>query len=1857
MSPDKRRADEAQFAAWGACLGPHASEADRPIANKRSHSGLDNILPASIVKSSKSISRSRPSATPLLERSISSMTDSFILEHKGRSQSYQPESESVGAVEKAPNEDDGLTPISNWAHLSYIKTQRNNLRTELTAQQIAGAEVKRSVTSLRRLAFRMAVNISVKEKQIATSVRHLASSRKSHYLQGKNAEQRLESLQRALRVEECRNAEILGALENASMLTMQYSAASSENEQRIQLFSPPPSPPTRNTDLLASPPGSPRTPTHPPRWHAFDLGLTPGIESPNEVRTSDSRLIRAKRESDRALTACRNRIEELQEVVERTKEDTEILQTTKAGLEEELASHRSRIASLERSRAIVEATLTSTRAQLKSVTDSENALGQQLKLQNEEIAHLENMSQDKQGIVDLLHNEKSNLEDQLKSRDINIKHLDARIAVLSESLQSLQKQTNSAEQRETSLRNHLAEKEGAHEDLTRRVERGSQYISLLEHKIKTHESQELEHAKDIRSRNAHSAAVLDQLENAETQRKNLQAALNSLQDVVASLKSELHAEGSVQHALRAELESVQIVKADMIDKLRIAKENLEIEISAKDKSRAEMDTLHLSYVALKNNLQAAQERIQSLDQDNDSGHAKLEILRDSKASLEADLLHARQSLFRLREEVRMGDTKLAEVQSTRLELEQKLQKSSEQIAALESNLAVARKAKAVDDERHAIEAQERKAQVNQLQSSILELQTALVSSSDLRTSLGKRLAKAHAAKDHAESQHREAINIQRNLEVECEDSRLQLESTTRDRDTLRAELDQLECSLNTSRHAASDLETRLKANVEETKGLMSTIRDLEAALNSSHDVKTETVKALAIAVEHGENSKAEIASLQGDLHGMKAANEDSEAKLREASNHRVELEIKNDAAMSKLLALERQNAEVKSQLERAQDEVAQLEGMQKSTQGRVASMERSYNKLDKKSRALEAHLSVIEPRAKEWQAGLALAEEELTALYRSKAEVTSRLTRALESNAELQKELNDTERARIDTESRLHSATNSVHWLQSELDTSHSRALNAHNEITRLTSELDITHEAQRHLEEQLTAATNLTIRLQSQLSAHHSSADGAHKDIARLESALEIAEQSKREVEEQLVGATELAARLQSEMIASRSLADHACEDNARLASELERVQQCNKELETRFVSATDTNARLETDLKMSRSAAETACDEKARLNSELSHAMREVGKIQELKDNLEKRLDSAETNANNLEKDLFLSRSVLQMTAAEAATLTTRLGTVDAKLVDLQRSKIELEEKLKLTEHSDSILRAESSSLTSRVAEAEASRASLTSQLVASKAEFEQNRSVQINLENCLRSTSQRNEELEKALHIANVQLDTAKQESLSARDHEQKIALEIGTLREANTKLEISEKGLLARLTSAEKDLSVVRETNANLEAFLDRVEVDMVAAEAAVAASETRLAEFIEESQSRIDAAGFDKTKHMSMSISLDKDSQALVKENAKLHEKIGAQVSEIGDLHKVREKMAQDLSDKDSYIMELGTSSEKRLKSMHSAYNELRKKHKELENDVRQSSIRKAEATATEQASTMAGLEQKVRDLEDDKRTLKKLVRRLKEKTRGLEVLEEGQEANDYRPVSSSPRRVAIRGDQSHSVASSPHTQHSGSPRSGSLYSQSASNRHYSIVHDRPTTRQSTFSQDDALDAWARDVERVRMLRDETAVQLEDLKKSRQSLKKSLKETELQLHRLEKQQSSKHQRALLRKNRPPTPCGMHSELNPSQAQPQTPTRPATSAGLYFTPVYHAPRHGPRPPTPESTARADTLFPQSDHRHWSMIPKAVISHRPSTSHSFKNKVMGRKSSDEEQSTERSKEKRRWSSGLRTFFRADS
>jgi chromosome segregation ATPase len=417
----------------------------------------------------------------------------------------------------------------------------------------------------------------------------------------------------------------------------------------------------------------------------------------------------------------------------------------------------------------------------------------------------------------------------------------------------------------------------------------------------------------------------------------------------------------------------------------------------------------------------------------------------------------------------------------------------------------------------------------------------------------------------------------------------------------------------------------------------------------------------------------------------------------------------------------------------------------------------------------------------------------------------------------------------------------------------------------------------------------------------------------------------------------------------------------------------------------------------------------------------------------------------------------------------------------------------------------------------------------LSVSSKELENLRLAHVKLEESSQTASLRNGELETELRAAQMQLTIAESESLEAANKLIGADKELVSLRESNAKLDSSEKELLARLTSAEEELDTAREKNAQLEAFLERVEADMADAHSAVEDTERRYHELMEESQSKLEAAKSSKQKYKRRLDERNNELEILINENSDLHHQVGDQTRQLGALKKGKEKLVEELSKKEKYIGELGSSSDNRIRSLNSAYDGLRKKFEEQQQQHRQldgkhdkavrleaelerkmTEIEEMRHHQDEYAASYNALEKEVQSLRDDKRAFEKLVATLQEKIRHLDVLEEWEEPNELNRTTS-PRHITIQDGPYDTAPSSPISSHARS-----------SIGHVSVQFERPQTSASTVSHEEDLDSWAMQVEKIRMQRNDAAVQLKGMKKSRHNLKKTLRDTDAQLHRLEKE---------------------------------------------------------------------------------------------------------------------------------------
>lgn len=1514
-------------------------DGDRP-APSRARTAVENLLPAGIVRRSSA----RPPATPHMERSISSMADSFV-DYWGQCSRNAPDVDGAKTPEMVASKEDGLTPISNWAHLNYMKTQRNTLRAELKVQQVAGAEAKRSVASLRRLAFRMAVNISVKERQIATSARNLAKSRKSKYLEGRDAEKRVEELKRSLRVEEGRNREILEALERASMLTLQYA---NPTERPRNMLSPPPSPPVRQSNLSMTALNAPRTP---PRstsssWNDTDWELTPGLASPTEIRTSDSRLIRAKRESDQALAACRQRINDLQEECARGKEVGETLEASKVTLEKEIGEHQASIASLEEARTKIEEILESTKLQLEVSTGLEDGLKQMLRSKIKELNSLQQGNEDRQKEIESLQKEKSDLTAQLEGRSTQLRELESRTAVLEENLKTLQNKLETAVRNESSLHGQLKDKDSADEELRKRLDRGSKYEQILQKKIAEHEQEILGNVKKIEVGGGLISSLREQIKQIEGNKHNTEQALSTLRVELSSLESSRRTDAEERSGLAAELSSVQSAKSKFEEELSATKKTLDQETTDKTRLQSERDALLASRDDLHDKVQDAERRIQLLERMGEESQSKFELLRDDMASIEADLKDARQTVFSLREKERMNESELVELRTSEEGLQQKLHESEEHVSVLEIELNDAREAQAKADHQRAEETRQQTEQHRELQLSMTSLQATLAASEKLKTSLQEELERFQSSKADVQNQLNDTLRSKTDLQTELDSVRSNLEHTTSEGGLLRTRVNELENELNTSRTSHADIEARLTSLHDERDSLKTLVSELELALSDSRNAQSKVEESLRVVHLDDEASGAKVADLHDRLNEVQESKEDVESKLRDTASARSDLESQLQAAQSRLVELEAAESKAQSELSHLRDEM----------------MEAQHAKAE-----AEQHLQTAQS-----------AQDELKVQLQS----TQWRLQAVESDAE-------------ELRSKLAAS-------KAELETSRS-------EMTNVETKLKDVQNTHAHLEEELATTRRKTTELESELTSNQS----------RL---------------------------MDFEMNNSRTTAELADKDE-----ELSSLRQNKSDAESKLSAALITTATLKKELESARYSLQDFESQHASLTARIASTDQELADFRE-----QRYVDGKQSSVQNL-----LDRQILESLNSEKVGLIAEAQKAEQEIITLRDTNAELEE--------------------------------------------------------AVRQASQHAPGFESELHAARVRLETTETETVALNAKIMESNKKVVDLSQANSNLTESQKHLSERLASAEEELQTVQETNKRLEAFLERVEQDMAQADKAIAESEKRLGEFVEESQAKLDAARNAKLKYKRRLSEKTNEIGVLLGENMQLHD-------QVGELAEDKKELEGQLTEKESFVNEVKSSSDKRQRSMNSAYNELRAKYEKQLREQQEDSSKRLEHELQKKNSMIDGLrqdngdsntsfkalEQEVNALREDKKAFERLVRELKEKVRHLETLEEWREPVEEveSPSRASPESIA---------STSPSTHHTGSSRPGSSIGHPS--------YERPQTRASTASKQEDLDAWAREIERIRMRRDEQAVQLRDNKKARSDLRKSLKDSEKQLHQLEKQNKS------------------------------------------------------------------------------------------------------------------------------------
>ncbi|KAJ4358066.1 uncharacterized protein N0V89_002645 [Didymosphaeria variabile] len=1607
-------------------MAPESASDDHPARHaSRSRPSRENTIPSALLKRDRSAS-----ATPKVERTMS-MTDSFILEHLKHAGPQSPPSELDDSHPGTPRKDkDTFAPISNWAHLSYLKTQRTQLRTELKVHQVAGAEAKHSISSLRRLAFRMAVNISVKEKQIANTARNLASSRKKNYLSTRDTEKRIAELTKSLQEEEYRNKDILECLEKASMLTLQYSDPDQQVSNRMQpgLASPPNTPPTRILHGSHNSTGTPKTPTRPTSslWGNNGCDFTPE-SSTADIRTQDGRLIQAKRESDRALAVCRDRVAQLRTECAKNNDAAGLWTATQTGLEAEIENHQTRIANLERSRAAVEENLRQTKLELEESAKFQGELRADLQSKREEVKELESTSKDRQDTIRKLTEEKASLQAEVENYDGRLQKLETCTTGLEEELKNLHRKLSEAEQREADLRDRLAENEIVRRTMDQQLRQGRENVATLEKSVFFFQGQITEESKKVKVSSGVISSLRNDVKESEELKRHAEAALAVVQGSLTELESRLHSAEEANHDLRAELDSSILAHRELEKGLRSTKAQLADEAGQKEKLQTELYALRQSRDILEHDLEAAKARIQELEGADAATKQELQSLRESEATIERDLEAAHRHSGELQKGLDENSGKLASLQTHTNELTTQLQKTEQARTALEAQL-------------HGSEQK--------------------------RSMLEAQLEDSHKARSETVTRLNTLFGLKADIERERNTHQSQLAHMTLEATGLQSQLSLLKDELHQSQQTKVELEERLEKAQSEAQAL-------SAESSALHEQLSVNLKTHSEAQEHLGSLQGEAATLNiriSELQGRADAGDISQAEVERSLRESV------------------QNLEIlKRELTNTQDRLSTVDGESETLRSKLSSLETDWTLVQASKKEIDRQLKeATEDRSKR--------ENEVESLSFQLGDVTSERDELLVRVAATEQDLKKLQEARIDFEERLAKETELNMELDSELRSTRSKLYVFQTENATL----------QTRLTENSAELKNLQLK--------------------------------HRELDERLTTVAEGKASLEEDVTSARGLHKQS-ETNAatlnrrivELSEEADSLRLAKAEVEQRLEEVTKSNEDVEKELGDARSRLSVFKVDTSALHTKLSDAHNELDIVRKAKTDLEERFSTAAGSTNQVEKDLEAVRSQLQEQEFQGATMISKISEADK----------------------------------------------------------------------------------------------------------------ELAKLKQTNDKLNASEKDLMHRLEVAEEELRSVQTANTRLETFLDKVEQDMLKAEAAFADSEQRLDEFVTESEAKINAATTSKLKYKRRLTARNKEIEILIDENSALHHHVSDQSRELESIVQSKNKLLAEAQGKEKTIQELEWAHEERLRNEHkskddqleelrriqlrsesdyesqiqkrdSAMSDLKQEQQNrlrLELQAKDSKINEIQKDKDEFAASLAAVEAELWELRENKESFEALVQTLNERIQHLEESNRPQESVEIATPTFSDAK--IHQEDAEAGPSTPLPPKRTTTVDGEHGRSSV----------QPDVPLSSTEPADGSESWSREVDRVRLLRDETANQLKGMKKLESDLRKSLKDSEKQLHDLERSGKNKRTPTVLRKRSHYTPARDTETLSPS--------RPATAGLLHnrntsyqHNSLFQDKDDSPGPERPEtaSPVRPKTAGHASSPRRWSSLPRPGSSYRPATSKSY-------------------------------------
>ncbi|KAL1626400.1 hypothetical protein SLS56_006898 [Neofusicoccum ribis] len=508
--------------------------------------------------------------------------------------------------------------VSEISHLALVKGQRDTVRTQLRATQQATAEAQQSVSSLRKLAFRLAVRISVKEAKVAQAARSLANSRRHDYVHSRKHEGRIAQLQATLTRHEQRNRELLHNLEQAAQLTIQY--------------------------------------------------LT-------EIRTANERLIKAKKESDHALLLCRSRIASLQEDFQQSQNHVRSLEKDNSSLEHMVKDYESKVRTLEDEKARLEMQLRKQQERLIVSSKTEETLRAELEEHKARILELERECEQSRARITELEESWSGIEEDLSGCKLQLKTLERERLALQEELSSVRKKLAFSDRSHADLQAKLASKEADIIKLREELRHGQESADALQKTVAFFEDAARELTVKIQAAGGAMTILERQLEAAETSKNSMYEDMRSLQNSKRETEQKLQDQIQSRTALQWDVNQLEQSKARLQQEIQRMRAKIDSRNNEESQLKEQVQELLKSRRSLQNQLREALRQLDIEEQKNPQAAEELDRLRKSKEELEHNLLQLKDTTGSLHADLSLTRKKLESAEKSRTELQAQLEMS------------------------------------------------------------------------------------------------------------------------------------------------------------------------------------------------------------------------------------------------------------------------------------------------------------------------------------------------------------------------------------------------------------------------------------------------------------------------------------------------------------------------------------------------------------------------------------------------------------------------------------------------------------------------------------------------------------------------------------------------------------------------------------------------------------------------------------------------------------------------------------------------------------------------------------------------------------------------------------------------------------------------------------------------------------------------------------------------------------------------------------------------------------------------------------------------------------------------------